>query len=524
MPKVISKEAIKNGCSQIAETKNGYFMYNNYYNNNLKSYPFATTSASGSSEQIQTRMNSILRIPSGLDMNLKGKVLQTFKPLIVTDNNNPSIFYSIYNNFTAKKDGVTVIKYTESEEMGINIIKTSISTSGEYTHPHVILAQTNKYILIGAVTNATGSMTNVYLSVLRYNKVTGEFTVLYTSPITFRLMEVSPLISNETEAYFFYHISDTCYLYGIDVESGVFTLALTLDNKSYTSHFYDFVKKIDKNKVEFIHLYFEPLKPILFKKIELDISQTTSANKVKISDITVTYNSTFTSANMMGNSTIGLLYHTFENTSSNGNIYYNIAIYTINHTYDGKEFEGIYTYKKNADGSLEAKGFTIFSNSYYTTGLLLSEDKSWFITGSEYEVSSYFFDEVQEKFIKKNDFNMQNPISMGLDKNEKIWVIDGAYKLHCFSNAIAKDVELTLDKRSYNYEGSEIQGTVSIICKNYEGDAISSNLILDINGPAMFIDNNLKSINVSVTEEQPLVVPIIITGPGDFTVSSKIIL
>lgn len=532
MPKIISKEAIKNGCSLISETKNGYFVNNNYYNKNFNPVPFKITAVPGNSDQIQTIKSAIIRNVPNLDDRLKYRLRQNYTPLTVVDQNDPSISYSIFSNYMSFSKEVSVIKYTENEDEGIKIFNstsfggTDFSSVYPSISPYAILAQTKKYIFFACSYRYHYGLYSDYRNyctmILRYSKE--DATILPVFNDGNSSSSVMPLISNKNEIYYYYHYASTSSIMKYNIDTNKANEVKRIVGTSLTGRTIECVNIIDENKIEFIHPALSSSGDVLLKKIELDISQVSDSNKVKETDITIAYNDTFTNTTVPNYSNSWLMYHCFENIASNGATYYNIAIYTIDGTLDGKEYQGVYTYKKMQNGSLEAKGFTIFSNVYFTTGLLLSNNKNWFISGSNSTVSYYYFDEVQEKYIKKNDFNGLSPLSMGLDKNENIWIIDGQYNTHCFSSNIAKDVILKLDKKSYKFEGSEIQGSVSITCKNYKGDAIATDLILEINGPAIFADNNLKTINISVTEEQPLVVPIIINDSGDFTVSSKIIL
>lgn len=71
------------------------------------------------------------------------------------------------------------------------------------------------------------------------------------------------------------------------------------------------------------------------------------------------------------------------------------------------------------------------------------------------------------------------------------------------------------------WEGSTIDTTLYMSCADYTGKLISQDVTLYIEGNAVFTDNNLKSITVSTSATDKILIPVQITGDGVITVSAK---
>jgi hypothetical protein len=113
---------------------------------------------------------------------------------------------------------------------------------------------------------------------------------------------------------------------------------------------------------------------------------------------------------------------------------------------------------------------------------------------------------------------------IGVDSLERVWVMKNETnsQLEMISPGLSATVTVDFESNDLLFEGSNLTNNVVIDARNYNGDRISTNLKLTLEGNAVFTENNLKSVNVVTSLDAPTLVPFIIKGDGMVNVFTSI--
>jgi hypothetical protein len=109
--------------------------------------------------------------------------------------------------------------------------------------------------------------------------------------------------------------------------------------------------------------------------------------------------------------------------------------------------------------------------------------------------------------------------AVGRDSTDRIWAtgvrVDGQYAdTHILSTSIPTRITITTDQASYNYTGTNINGTASISAYNLAGERIAVTVSLTISGSTMTFTGGVTSTTATTSTSADVTVPIIITGAG----------
>jgi hypothetical protein len=113
---------------------------------------------------------------------------------------------------------------------------------------------------------------------------------------------------------------------------------------------------------------------------------------------------------------------------------------------------------------------------------------------------------------------------IGIDSLERIWVMknEADSQLEMISPGLSATVTVDFESNDLIYDSADLTNNVVIDARNYNGDRISTNLKLTLEGSAVFTENGLKSINVVTSLDASTLVPITIKGDGMINVFTSI--
>lgn len=527
MAKILGSQKINQEMAKIAETANGYIINGHYYNKQtMVPKPLELFEAFGSSDYLQTAQNAVIRDIGAAGAANKGKEKWTFKPMIVVDNVNPRISYSFMSNVNRNgfADEMTVIKVIEREDGSVEQVG-SYHTGGSlfsgnfaYSQPINILSQNSKWIcVLCSIYHTTGYWHNKII--LGFNKITGEIKMFEALLNDKSNAMISPLRESEIDFYYILcHVNGGTEVRRFDYSTMTATSIKVIETSGKVTGLY--LDTIYEKTGTVTNFYYVSLlnTEITFKKITLDTSKEI-ANRVTIEDVSVVYNSEVQSIPSLNNR--DLITHVFI-TEILGSKFLNVAIYSRQTEFNSATQNGIYTLRIMEDSSLVAQGFTKISPSS-VKGLLLSRDKSMAICGTDQAALILSFDMSTSKYKLIEILDLQ-PFSIGLDLEDNIWLVDGNSNLHTFSPKTPTVVDIQFEKNGYSYEGKEINSSISIDSKNYQGNRIACQLELTIKGNAVFASNNSKIIIEFTDTTKAKTLPIKIQGAGNISIYPKLIL
>lgn len=131
---------------------------------------------------------------------------------------------------------------------------------------------------------------------------------------------------------------------------------------------------------------------------------------------------------------------------------------------------------------------------------------TWNSTSTQYELTST---------LPKQSF------SIGIDLNNNIFVQNIDKSIESESAATPIKIVSDIDKDVYNFVGEEISTFANVYAENFSGQYLTCPLELRLSGPAVFVDNNEKTINVTTSSTGAITVNIKIIGKGFININSK---
>jgi hypothetical protein len=109
--------------------------------------------------------------------------------------------------------------------------------------------------------------------------------------------------------------------------------------------------------------------------------------------------------------------------------------------------------------------------------------------------------------------------AVGRDSTDRIWGtaarVDGQYaEIHMLTTTIPTRITISTDQSTYNYTGTNINGTASISAYNLSGERIAVSVALSISGSTMTFTGGASTTTVTTSASAEVTTPIVITGAG----------
>lgn len=181
---------------------------------------------------------------------------------------------------------------------------------------------------------------------------------------------------------------------------------------------------------------------------------------------------------------------------------------------------GVYTYEVDeATNTATFKGSYKNPNNYIMSYFMI--DSKTMLTASPlgYEILSF---DVSAGVWKKTAGKDLSLDSIAYDDvSNALFYVDTSNTAYMDKLDLAMTADWGWSNPNQIWEGSAIDTTLYMSCADYTGKLVSQNVTLYIEGNAVFTENNLKSITVSTSATDKILIPVQITGDGVITVSAK---
>ena len=144
-----------------------------------------------------------------------------------------------------------------------------------------------------------------------------------------------------------------------------------------------------------------------------------------------------------------------------------------------------------------ANGTTMMVPSTYKTQFFKFSDVTGWYVASEY----------------KTEFR-----SMGMDSTNRIWgyaMDENNGNLHIIDTTIPSNVSVVMSNTDFTYTGTTLSPTATVNAYNYEGDRVTANVTLTIDGSTMsFATNSSKTLSLTTSNTVDTIVSLSIAGGG----------
>ena len=144
-----------------------------------------------------------------------------------------------------------------------------------------------------------------------------------------------------------------------------------------------------------------------------------------------------------------------------------------------------------------ANGTTMMVPSTYKTQFFKFSDVTGWYVASEY----------------KTEFR-----SMGMDSTNRIWgyaMDENNGNLHIIDTTIPSNVSVVMSNTNFTYTGTTLSPTATVNAYNYEGDRVTANVTLTIDGSTMnFATNSSKTLSLTTSNTVDTIVNLSIAGGG----------
>lgn len=181
---------------------------------------------------------------------------------------------------------------------------------------------------------------------------------------------------------------------------------------------------------------------------------------------------------------------------------------------------GIYTYEVDETANTATfKGSYKNPNNYIMSYFMI--DSKTMLTASPlgYEILS--FDTTAGVWKKTAGKDLSLDCIVYDDVSNALFYVDTSHVAYMDKLDLAMTADWGWSNPNQIWEGSAIDTTLYMSCADYTGKLVSQNVTLYIEGNAVFTENNLKSITVSTSATDKILIPVQITGDGVITVSAK---
>jgi hypothetical protein len=144
-----------------------------------------------------------------------------------------------------------------------------------------------------------------------------------------------------------------------------------------------------------------------------------------------------------------------------------------------------------------ANGTTMMVPSTYKTQFFKFSDAIGWYVASEY----------------KTEFR-----SMGMDSTNRIWgysMDENNGNIHIIDTTIPSNVSVVMSNTDFTYTGTTLSPTATVNAYNYEGDRVTANVTLTIDGSTMsFATNSSKTLSLTTSNTVDTIVNLSIAGGG----------
>lgn len=105
-----------------------------------------------------------------------------------------------------------------------------------------------------------------------------------------------------------------------------------------------------------------------------------------------------------------------------------------------------------------------------------------------------------------------------LDFTNKLWVVSTSNKVYRIVPAQGVNLSATFEKDNYNYLGVPINSNVSLKCSDINGQRLTIEQTVKLNGPVVFEDGTKEKL-VQFHENEEITIPVIVNGHGSMSCS-----
>ena len=209
-------------------------------------------------------------------------------------------------------------------------------------------------------------------------------------------------------------------------------------------------------------------------------------------------------------------YYISEQYKKEGKLYLSIIISNV--TSDIKS--GVYTYEINEEENTATfKGEYHSYNNFLMNYYMINETTMLISSPQGYEILSLNLDSgVWSKTASKQ-------ISLNAivydDVANSLFYVDTSKNLYMDKLNLAMTSDWGWTETDLKWEGTNINTTLYMTCRDYENKIVSQKVSLYIDGNALFTNNNEKEITIQTSSDDQTLIPITITGDGVISVSAK---
>lgn len=171
-----------------------------------------------------------------------------------------------------------------------------------------------------------------------------------------------------------------------------------------------------------------------------------------------------------------------------------------------------------------------FYDAHY--GLVWIDDLT-FMTVGQYKFRVYRVDLETEQIIQLNEYRVTDVgyeiAYAAVDTSKNIWWVERTmpdkkiHNVHFETTYVVSSVDINFQLLDVDYTGTDINTNVEVATKNTLNEFFVSSVKLELEGPAKFASNDSNTETVTTLDDGPLVVPIVITGPGYVNCVGKVV-
>lgn len=186
---------------------------------------------------------------------------------------------------------------------------------------------------------------------------------------------------------------------------------------------------------------------------------------------------------------IAHFYRTFK-MEDNGITYLCLAVYEKNYANALYcKVQGVYVFEKTSNTEFTFISYNKIYENQQIGGLLLDQTKTYGIVPLNSSARLIKFDSTTKEWIPiGNEFT--GIYSIGFDKFRRIWLQNLDASVEIFSFEDPRSVNIEFEKAFYMFEGQEIQTYIDFSASNYSGQDTNGRFSLVIEGSAKFAENN----------------------------------
>ncbi len=160
-------------------------------------------------------------------------------------------------------------------------------------------------------------------------------------------------------------------------------------------------------------------------------------------------------------------------------------------------------------------------------------DEFTFMTVGQYKFRIYRIDLEAEQIIQLNEYRVTGVgyeiAYAAVDTSKNIWWVERTmpskkiHNIHFETTYVVSSVDINFQLLDVDYTGTDINTNVEVATRNSLDEYFASSVELTLEGPAKFASNDSDTETVTTLDDGPLVVPIVITGPGYVNCVGKVI-